>query len=376
MKDKNPEMLITSNLASAAAAIARLDQALSLHPLAPAFLYRVRLDAVRRQAAVDGHLIDPWHLAATLEGLRLRMEPSLRIIGRGNILDHARFALHLHQWLVEPDFDQENEIQRAEALLIAQPLSVAPLLAAGDSLRAWLNSGEPRSPMRAAMIRYWQRKKLFRLPVPLTGAAALSADQAWDPELWLPTFLAMIMQEAADALDLLHSMEWRWFEARDAIAGRRKDAHDAKAVDLLAATPLLSATTLAHILGIAVKNAIRILNDLVGAGIAIEVSNRSKRRLFGLQGLTPLRTAVEPPDRSGPYRGRSRPWRKIGAPLKTPLEEQPPLPSHPLSPIERRTFDYSAFEEAMAHLDSVVRNARHTLSRNIIERPTVEADRS
>jgi hypothetical protein len=29
---------------------------------------------VRRQAAVDGHAIDPWHLAAVLEGLRLRMD--------------------------------------------------------------------------------------------------------------------------------------------------------------------------------------------------------------------------------------------------------------------------------------------------------------
>ncbi|HME21458.1 MAG TPA: hypothetical protein VKI44_08955 [Acetobacteraceae bacterium] len=36
-------------------------------------LYRARLEAVRRQAAVDGLSIDPWHLAAVLEGLRLRM---------------------------------------------------------------------------------------------------------------------------------------------------------------------------------------------------------------------------------------------------------------------------------------------------------------
>ncbi len=41
-------------LAGAAAAIARLDQAVAGHPLRQAFLYRVRLDAVRRQAAVDG----------------------------------------------------------------------------------------------------------------------------------------------------------------------------------------------------------------------------------------------------------------------------------------------------------------------------------
>ena len=34
--------------------------------------------AVRRQAAVDGQqLIDPWHLAAVLEGFRLRMDDRL-----------------------------------------------------------------------------------------------------------------------------------------------------------------------------------------------------------------------------------------------------------------------------------------------------------
>jgi hypothetical protein len=59
---------LAAAVARAATAIGRLDQALSMHPLLPAFLYRARLDAVRRAAAVDGHGIDPWHLAAVLEG--------------------------------------------------------------------------------------------------------------------------------------------------------------------------------------------------------------------------------------------------------------------------------------------------------------------
>ena len=75
-----------------------MDQALIGHPLRPAFLYRTRLEAVRRQAVVDGQAIDPWHLAAVLEGLRLRMDHALRIIDRGMILDAARHALHLHAW--------------------------------------------------------------------------------------------------------------------------------------------------------------------------------------------------------------------------------------------------------------------------------------
>ena len=53
------DSMLLGALARAAGAIARLDQALTGHPLLPAFLYRTRLEAVRRQAAVDGKLIDP-----------------------------------------------------------------------------------------------------------------------------------------------------------------------------------------------------------------------------------------------------------------------------------------------------------------------------
>ena len=106
----------------------------------------------------------------------------------------------------------------------------------------------------------------------------------------------------------------RWFEARRAITGRRKTSYTGAAVDVLAAAPVLSATTLASILGIAVKNAIRILDELRDADIAIEVTHRSKRRLFGLEGLAPLRDAVRPPYRPDPDAvpgGRVQRWRTI-----------------------------------------------------------------
>jgi hypothetical protein len=78
-------------------------------------------------------------------------------------------------------------------------------------------------------------------------------------------------------------MERSWLEARRGITGRRKTSYAAAAVDVLAAAPVISATSLAGILGIAVKNAIRILDELQAAEIAIEVTHRSKRRLFGLK---------------------------------------------------------------------------------------------
>ncbi len=343
-------------LAEAAAAIARLDEALIGHPLRPAFLYRARLEAVRRQAAVDGQRIDPWHLAALLEGLRLRMDGALRLIDRGAIFEAGRYVFALHQWLTAPDFDEEGEIRRAEAHLARFNDRGTPLLAAAHGMHTWLEAGGIRPPIRAALIRHWTRHHLLRLPVPLTGSAALRPDTPWEPEVWVPAFLNALAEEAADGRQLLAALERAWHMARLTVAGRRRDSHAAAAVDVMAATPLVSATSLAAGLGLAVKNAIRILDGLVAAGIVVEVTHRSKRRLFGLTGMAPLGEAVRAPYRPEPGRGRGRP------PIPPPedaMPESPPLP--PLTQLERREFDYGELQYWMTYADQTMRRTRKAL---------------
>src|SRR5262245_38850466 len=108
--------LSAAALERAAGAIARLDSAIAHHPLAPAWRYRALLDAIRRQAAVDGELIDPWHLAALIEGVRFRLEaPS--IIDRGHIFAAARHALDLYRWFIRPDQVRRSAIAKATAHL-------------------------------------------------------------------------------------------------------------------------------------------------------------------------------------------------------------------------------------------------------------------
>ena len=312
-------LALASAVADASAAMARLDQALASHPLRLAFLHRARLEAVRQQAAADGELIDPWHLAAIIEGLRLRMDPMLAIAERGAVFEAARTALVLHQWLVAPDFDQEGGVQSAKALLAAQPASLPPLL----------------------------------------------AGQAWAPEFWIPAFLRALAREAEAGLDLLLALERAWFAARRAVVSRRKPSHAGAVIDLLAATPVVSATTLAARLGIAVKNAIRLLDELIAADITVEVTHRSRRRLFGLKGLAPLREAVRPPYRPEPGRGPGRPRQMVIA----EEAEAPPAPLPPLSPLARREFEYRALEEAMADLDTALRHARLALQARPAENP-------
>jgi hypothetical protein len=361
-------------LARAAGAIARLDQALTLHPLLPAVLYRARLEAARHAAAVDGNGIDPWHLAAMLEGLRLRMDPSLSMRDRGAIFDAARHAFDQYQWLVAPDFDQEGDIQAAEQVLAAAP-GATPLLAAAHGLHDWIGgnghsgggghsggsghggSGARRAG-RAALVRFWQQEKLLRTPFPLIGAASLRAGIAWAPAAWIPTFLAALADEAEAGLQLLQTLERAWFAARSQAAGRRRSSRAGAAIDVLAAAPLVSATSLGQALGMAPQNAAALLDRFCADGIAIEVTHRSKRRLFGLAALAPLRDGVAPPRRREPGRGRGRPpLRPLAAPIDAP---PPPLP--PLTPLERRSFDYSGLDAALAFADDAMRSARRTLA--------------
>jgi len=233
-----------------------------------------------------------------------------------------------------------------------------PLLAAAHGMHAWLDQGGTRPPIRAALVRFWVRHRLLQAPVPLTGAAALRAETPWARSAWTVAFLHALAAEAADGRQLLTDLERAWFAARAAVDGRRRDSHAARTVDLLAARSLVSATTVATSLGLAVKTALRLLESLVAAGVAVEVSHRAKRRLFGLAGMAPLRATVLPPRRPEPGRSRGRP------PLAPPEDtvSGPPPALAPLTPVERRAFDYSDLEAAMTHLDQVLRQTQRSLT--------------
>jgi hypothetical protein len=137
----------------------------------------------------------------------------------------------------------------------------------------------------------------------------------------------------------------------------------------LAAAPLVSASSLATGLGIAVKNAAALLDAFCAAGIAIEVTHRSRRRLFGLKGLAPLRDAVSPPYRPDPTRGRGRP--RLEAPDDRAASVIPPLPPAALTPIGRRQFDYSDLDHWMAQIDQAVRQTQRVL--NELAKPMMPA---
>src|SRR5215472_1503181 len=192
-------LALAAALEHAVRAVARLDSALDRHPLAPAWAYRARLDAVRRQATVDGRVIDPWHLAAVIEGVRFRLGGSPALIDRGAVFAAARHAFALYRWFSGPDEAQQGAIAEAATHLDAVAGEHGPVLGAAFGVYAWLDRGGERSPLRAALAAYWARRGLTPLPCPLlTGARALHAEVPWAREAWLGHFLTAVAEEAAD----------------------------------------------------------------------------------------------------------------------------------------------------------------------------------
>lgn len=339
-------------LTRAAVAIGRLDQRLLNHPLLSAILFRERLEAARICAGVDGYVIDPWHLAAELEGLRPKLQGE-NAADRGTNVDNAKIAFEQYQWLARPTSTQAMRIQRATELLRFEAATVGPLLGAARAFYRWINDGNSRSSMRGALVSFWQETQLLRVGLPLTGARAFASGTPWERSVWIPCFLNALADEAEGIHARVIGIEHQWHHARAHSGGRRSNSRADTAIDLIAAFPLLSATRLAGLLGVSVKSAYLLLEYFLAEGLITEVTHRTARRLFALKGFEPLREVVRPPKRPVAGRKRGRPRRNEGG-VSTDLAEErkdaQPI-SAPLGPL---TIDYTALEEAIALTDAAI----------------------
>jgi len=248
-----------------------------------AALYRLRLEAVRQMALVDGAVLDPVHLAATLQGLRLHLA-SDNPWERADIIDATNAGFALHQALTRPSREQRVEIARALAALRSQPKGYGPLLAAALAFHAWLDQGQARLPMRAALGRFWIRRGLTRLALPLTGAASLRADASFERSAWVQIFLQAVAEEAKQGLDRLRALERLWRHARGSVAGQRRTSRAQEAIDRLASKPVITAACLATSLGVSPTAAHGLLNRFVEEGLVREMTGRGAWRLYALSG--------------------------------------------------------------------------------------------
>jgi hypothetical protein len=335
-------------LTRTALAFGALDQQLRRHPLREAVLFRARLEAARQCAAVDGFLIDPWQLAASLEGLRPRIRGQ-DVYERGSEVDALRYAFEQYQWLARSSESQEERITEAFRCAALPVGRLGVLWGSALAFREWIEAGEARAPFRGALVRLWQTEGVFSGAYPITGAAAFRVRTPWDERRWIPAWLSALEHEAAGIRDMVHTLERSWRDARAQAGAQRRNSKAALAIDIIAAHPVISATTLAARLSISVQAACVLLGRFVERGLVVDVTWRSARRLFALKDLAPLRESVQKPCR--PLDGR-----KLGRPRVNEIvvqEEEDPIENATPQLCPRWHPDFSELEAAMAFVDAL-----------------------
>lgn len=350
-------------LERAAAALGRLDSAVTGHPLALAWRHRTRLASVCRHAATDGHRIDPYRLGAMIEGLRLTVDRRQSLVDRSIEMTGYLLACRHHRLMAvaadpagrpaeNPDSERtelEAAVGTALAHLHSGPAEGPVLWTAAAGMMNWLERSDDRGAIRAAIPRLLVERGLMRSLCPnLTGDAALRDDRATGD--WrLVAILDALAGEADEGVRLLRTMERAWLNALDALERRadlplpaaqgrrravRSDSPLPRAVTLLASSPTLGPAQLARVLGRSIPAATTALNELVGLGVAVELTGRRTHRLYGLPDLAPLRLATAGPRR--PQAGL------IGRPPLREVPEseldvaEPPRPVLELSTLPRR----------------------------------------
>src|SRR3954449_106388 len=366
---------IVTALENAAVAVGRLDAALAGNPLRRAWTFWSELDAARRHAEADGRKVDLFRLAAHLHGLPLRLGDTTSAPERGREIASLNYAVELRSWMAAPDPEQQRLRDIALDSLRDCGGGQPALVAIAQGMLSWLAGQGSRPAIRTAVPLYLRDRGItIHALAAVTGGDALRAGPD-DPDGFTVRFLEAVRREAADGRDLLLTMEREWREARlwvDHRAGGRSTSRLPAAVDLLAASPLLSISALADALSCSVEGASRMLDALVGLEIAAEVTGRTgrgARRLYGLKRLLPIRaetTAVRRQARGGQ---RGRPKRVLTAPFAELADDSGAAGVTPdaelVEPVRLAavSFDFDALDRLIAAADERTRGVRRLLER-------------
>ena len=366
---------IVTALEAAAVAVGRLDAALAGNPLRQAWTFWSELDAARRHAEADGRRVDLFRLTAHLHGLPLRLGDTASAPERGREIAGLNHAIELRSWMAAPDPEQVRLREIALDSLRAEERGQPVLAAAARGMLHWLAGLGSRPAIRTAVPLYLRDRGItIHALAAVTGGDALRAGPD-DPDGFTVRFLETVQREAAEGRDLLLTMEREWREARlrvDHRAGARSNSRLPAAVDLLAASPLLSISALAEALGCSVEGASRMLDALVQLEVAAEVTGRTgrgARRLYGLKRLLPIRaetTAVRRRLRGGQ---RGRPKRVLTAPFAELADDSGAAgltpDAEPVEPVRLAavSFDFDALDRLIAAADERTRGVRRLLDR-------------
>jgi hypothetical protein len=168
----------------------------------------------------------------------------------GSEIAALAYAVELRSWIVQPDPGQQDLLDSALTHLRQAEVGHSALIGAALGLRDWIRQDGSRAAIRAALPLYL-RERVTRQPLtPLTGSDALKPGEFDDAEGFTVRFLEAVTWEAEDARGLLWTMEREWRAARTVVSrrlGSRSTSRLPQAVDVLAASPLLSVSGWLHL---------------------------------------------------------------------------------------------------------------------------------
>ena len=333
------EREISASLEATAYELGRLRCMTETHPWARGWAIRSSVDSVLSWYHNDGEMPDRGGVLASLAGLPSR---AVKDIGLSNEATGWVVLASRHGDPVLVRDEQRRDLDAARKWLrysrgrTALDSSICGLRRAAEIF--------PIGP--AARIAFCERlaaENLLPLPFPALGPAKLGIDGLVDEDV-LRDEVCASLRASVRGFDVWCRQLSRLHEQ---LGPRRSTSRLGPALDALAGEFSVSPALLARTLGVTVRGAALLLDELVSLGAAIEVTDREASRVYALRDPDGADVKAE----YGAWRETSRRARKVQAD-RDRRRVRPALPSKTRELVELQEIE-DELDAAMAGLDAV-----------------------
>ena len=307
-------------------ALGRLYQAYTESPVAEAWAARSRVEATVRILHADGHGIDRERV--------LRLSHDLPVEGRidsGNDAQVLQVIALLETRPQAADGTLARDVAETEALLMPGAEGKDPELLLRN-LRRWLVAGGRPAVGHIAFVRCLAAAGLT--PGPLPALAPSPGASRLSESAWLGSGLIHLAEAADGARRELGALALAVAEWRQRLGPRRRNSRMEVLIQEVASTLVSTPASISRRLGLSLRGASVMLEELAELGIVVEITGRKSWKTFVPSDLTI----------SAPRRSRRQPAPQRTAPL-VPSRDLEPLFADTDSAIERA-------QAAMARLKS------------------------
>lgn len=344
------------SLEAAAVAVSRLDALAAVSPARQAWLRRSTFMAAVRALEADGYIFELERLFALAANLPV---PRARDYG----LD--RTALEVLAGVMTVTSAAEGETSAIDGSgdlgmavgTVRRAAERGPVLAGAlRGLRDWVAADGRPSLGLVALALVVAERGVIRDPAPwLAGAISARAILAdgLSPIRWIRRALQEVVHAAAARTRALADLEATQADWRRRLGSRRSTSRLDLVVELALAYPILSPVQVSALLGLSVRGAAKLLDELVALRILLPPRREGTWRFFIAADLRDIKSHLLEEGRAAPLAKEA-----VGTPLPP---SRPGLPAATRAPKPIREPD--GFRDLLAATDNVVRRVTDHLAR-------------